>query len=221
MQMFLGSQGGLIHLKKAGLNRMDKIGFFQTNFEKTHENTKYPQNALLKKTFFVKSAKLFCHLFFASLLTYFCYSWSALVFTLDRAINIFFHSYPPASAESSNTTIFFCQKCAIPLFINTIFFIYATVYPQGLHFIEKFFCPLGWLCLNNVKTKRYTLNLNYILRYYVLKRKKIFWVRFDPAQVKRWALQVLHVAMRPATKSETGTDWNLQYSKLTQDPIAH
>ena len=97
----------------------------------------------------------------------------------------------------------------------------GSSWSQGLHFIEKFFCPLGWLCLNNVKTKKYTLNLNYILRYYVLKRKKIFWVRFDPAQVKRWALQVLHVAMRPATKSETGTDWNLQYFKLTQDPIAH
>ena len=32
----LGWQGGLIRLKKAGLNRMDKIGFFQTNFEKIH-----------------------------------------------------------------------------------------------------------------------------------------------------------------------------------------
>jgi len=32
----LGWQGGLIRLKKAGLNRMDKIGFFQTKFEKIH-----------------------------------------------------------------------------------------------------------------------------------------------------------------------------------------
>ena len=32
----LGWQGGLIRLKKAGLNRMDEIGFFQTNFEKIH-----------------------------------------------------------------------------------------------------------------------------------------------------------------------------------------
>ena len=29
-----GWQGGLIRLKKAGLNRMDKTGFFQTIFEK-------------------------------------------------------------------------------------------------------------------------------------------------------------------------------------------
>ena len=31
-----GWQGGLIRMKKAGLNWMDKIGFFQTNFEKIH-----------------------------------------------------------------------------------------------------------------------------------------------------------------------------------------
>ena len=31
---YQGWQGGLIRLKKAGLNRMDKTGFFQTIFEK-------------------------------------------------------------------------------------------------------------------------------------------------------------------------------------------
>ena len=35
-----GWQGGLICLKKAGLNRMDKTGFFQTIFEKIRLNIK-------------------------------------------------------------------------------------------------------------------------------------------------------------------------------------
>ena len=39
----LGCHGNFSHLKKAGLNRLDKIGFFQTIFEKTHRKSKISQ----------------------------------------------------------------------------------------------------------------------------------------------------------------------------------
>ena len=41
MRHLLGCHANFSHLKKAGLNRLDKIGFFQRNFEKTHSKSKF------------------------------------------------------------------------------------------------------------------------------------------------------------------------------------
>ena len=45
-----GWQGGLIRLKKAGLNRMDKIGFFQMIFEKICFYARQAPKKSLKKS---------------------------------------------------------------------------------------------------------------------------------------------------------------------------
>ena len=47
----LGCHGNFSHLKKAGLNRLDKIGFFQTIFEKTHRKSKISQQPKFSSMF--------------------------------------------------------------------------------------------------------------------------------------------------------------------------
>ena len=54
-----GWQGGLIHLKKAGLNRMDKTGFFQTIFEKIRFEAKWTPEKSSKSP----AEIFFCNLF--------------------------------------------------------------------------------------------------------------------------------------------------------------
>ena len=54
-----GWQGGLIRLKKAGLNRMDKTGFFQTIFEKIRFKARWAPEKSLKNT----AEIFFCNLF--------------------------------------------------------------------------------------------------------------------------------------------------------------
>ena len=54
-----GWQGGLIRLKKAGLNRMDKTGFFQMIFEKIRFKARWAPEKALKSL----AEIFFCNLF--------------------------------------------------------------------------------------------------------------------------------------------------------------
>ena len=100
---WLGCHGNFSHLKKAGLNRLDKIGFFQTIFEKTHRKSKISQqpkfSSMFSFFFFCKTPEQqYCHLF------------SSQKHTQRALIPSFFSLYLCELPVANENTKFFTKK---------------------------------------------------------------------------------------------------------------